>query len=1494
MAGTTRLEIINEQHENQAMAGALELDALRSKARDLARSLGWLPQVRSSRFFAERAHRLARRMDPVLRRLHAPLDEASASEELKSLRGNRTLVSGELQRFGNGAGLANGIPHVRTVRGDVVPRAFAIAKGLLTATNYQFNGPAFTAYIEGFQEETVLDMKELWVLVSAVKLILLEDIAARAARLLASREPSPGVEVCVKSLREAGQTSWSEVIEPLILFDRVLRNDPAGVYAGMDFASRDFYRGRVVSLARHSDCSEYEVAAAALALAQEASEHAFADPRVAHRYSHIGYYLVADGVELLQSRVGFRPAFGQRVRSFLRQHPDELYFPAIALLTLAIMSAILLLLTDPGSSPYLILLAMAALLLPCSQSAVQVINYLVTSLLQPQILPKINFTKGIPDHCLTLVAVPTLLLSETQVRRLVDDLEVRFLGNHDPNLHFALLTDLPDSPAQAHEDDPLVSLCASLVTGLNEKYADHGMGSFFLLHRHRLYNPRERVWMGWERKRGKLLDLNRLLRHRYDSFPVKVGDLSVLPRVRFVITLDADTELPRGSAHRLIGALAHPLNQAIIDPETNMVVAGYGILQPRVGVSVQSAARSHLARIYSGQTGLDIYTCAVSDVYQDLYGEGTFAGKGIYEVDVLQKVLEGRFPRNALLSHDLIEGAYARAGLVSDIQIIEDYPSHYSAYNRRKHRWVRGDWQIAEWLGPRVRDEVGHEIDNPIRLISQWKILDNLRRSLVEPATFLLLILGWLVLPGRPRWWTLATVCILFVPAWCRALFDLVRAVWVHSWATARAAMRGLFSANASVFLTLTFLAHQMLLSIDAMVRTLVRRIVTQQRLLQWETAAQAELGSQTRTPVDIYLDWTPVLAIAVGVLIWAVHRSAFLSAIPILFLWASSKWVSVWLNSSPHPPQAQASEKDRVFLRRAALRTWRFFAEFSNQEHNWLIPDNAQGEPLRIAPRLSPTNLGLLLNVRQVACSLGYLTVPEFVNQTQKTLATVAKLESFRGHLLNWYDTQTLQALHPRFVSSVDSGNLIASLWTLEQGCLELIRKPVLQSALADGLLDHLRLLVERRALSRKALSRVDRAVKIRNWQWALDGLDESLHDVSLPATVTDKDAVQEVQWFAEQARARLAGIRQTVWAYAPWLLPEFAPVIGAGAEAQWGNVALESIPNFIDRFMAGLQAEADSEASPQVKELSQRLLELLPQARLLSVRLIQQLRSIARDARKLADEMDFQFLLHPQRKLLSIGFDVESQQLNAACYDLLASEARTAVFVATAKDDIPQETWFRLGRPQTLSHGRPVLLSWTGTMFEYLMPFIWLRSFPDTLLQRSRTAAVRAQRDHTSARGLPWGISESSCSKKDDIGNYQYMAFGLPRLALQKGEMNALVISPYSTFLALPVEPLEALRNLHQMSDRGWVGPYGFYEAADYAFGPRRLWNKRPQLVRCWMAHHQGMSMLSLANFLYDGMVQNWFHREPRVQATELLLQEKPVAYVPAATEKYGTTAA
>ncbi len=1268
-------------------AMAPEMQTLNSRAADLARKLAWLPGQRASRPFWNRCRALSRTLQPLLAKLESPPPKA-VSDDFRWLHDNVRLLEAELEDALETFRMRHKVPHVRAHDGAVIPRIAAVAGDFLDAAGYQFGEPGFTSYVQAFQDVTVLKMRELWMLVSVLKLCLLEQIAARGPQLLKDPTGSYGVDVLVRSLRDVGHISWRQVIEPLILFDHVLREDPAGAYSRMDYDSRELYRKKLVNIADHSDCTEMEVALEALALARKVPKQPNDDPRLSERRSHVGYYLVAEGTPLLEQKVGFHHPPAQRMHAFLRVHPDELYLSGIAVFTFAIMSGGVLLLTGPHSSLALILLSTLALLLPSSQSAVQIMNYLATVFLPADILPKLDFADGLPGDCVTLVCIPTVLFSEEQVHRLTEDLEVRFLGNQDPNLHFALLTDLPDSPEEPREDNSLVDLCSDLILKLNEKYSGSGMGSFLLLHRQRVYNPREELWMGWERKRGKLMDLNNLLRGQHDSFPIKAGNLSILPNVRFAITLDSDTELPRGSAHRMVGAMAHPLNRAILDPDTDTVVAGYGILQPRVGVSVQSTARSRLASIYSGETGFDIYTRAVSDVYQDLYGEGTFVGKGIYEVETVHRVFDRRFPRNALLSHDLIEGAYARAGLVSDIELIEDYPSHYTAYNRRKHRWLRGDWQIAGWLGPLVPDESGRQVPNPLSVVSQWKILDNLRRSLVEPAMFLLLVLGWLIPLGRPVFWTLAAVAILFLPAWVQFAVELVRAAVLGRAAIALDAWGAFIDANITDWLTLTFLAHQALLSIDAVVRTLVRRVVTRQRLLQWETAAQAELAGYKRTVLDVYLDCTPALALGLFFLLWFVHRRALPAALPILLLWAFSKPVSLWLNRPPRAPRMQASEKDLRFLRLAALRIWRYFSEFSTEEHHWLVPDNVQVEPANIAARISPTNLGLLFNARQVACDFGYLTVPEFAEQTLRTMETVSKLQKYQGHLFNWYDTKSLAPLPPAMVSTVDSGNLVASLWTLRRGCLERLQLPLLPAELANGFLDHFYLLASCHVLTRRQFAALRRARQRQDWLPYLLSISDAVFENIRQRSSKPKQA--PARWFAREAEERVKQIRRTTQVYAPWLLPEFAVLADDPAinlERHSEDVALERMPGFIDDLVVRLRAAVVSTVSEKQSALYQQLLSLLPEARSRVVRLMEDLRLIADQAGALADEMDFAFLLDRKRRLLSVGFDVETEHLHPACYDLLATESRIAVFTAIAKDDIPQESWFLLR--QAARHG-------------------------------------------------------------------------------------------------------------------------------------------------------------------------------------------------------------
>src|SRR3984885_4728488 len=1145
--------VLAEVIRTQTVSGeSTEFDTLYANAERIASQLPWLPRVPSSHVFDNRFRAVRNKLFPVLAAVDVSFKKGPLTDDARWLRDNSSLVYSELSTVQGDLKLLRKLPHVRSSASDVLPRILAFAQGYFQETSYRYQDQTFISYCRGYQRATPLELREFTVLSAGLKLVLLEEIALRGRNAVDRPDgPSTEVGVCIQSLREVSQTSWHEFLEPLILFGDVLRQDPAGVYARMDPDSRHLYRKKVAALAAQSDFTEIQVAQEALLLAQQAKSRAYPDPRISYRESHIGYYLVAEGREHLAQRIGARLNLLNQIRAWMRRDPDEFFLPGIAILTLSIITATLLYVTTRDSSPLLILFAMLLYLFPGSQCAIQIIDTIITEVLPAEILPKLDYSKGLPADCVTLVAVPTLLLNEKQVHCLIEDLEVRYLGNHDPNIHFALLSDLADSDHRASEENPLIELCSSLIQELNQKYAGEKKGSFLLLHRHRIYNPREKGWMGWERKRGKLMDLNKFLRSEYDSFPIKIGNLSILSKVRFVITLDSDTELPRGSAHRMVGALSHPLNQAIIDPDKNIVVAGYGILQPRVGVSVQSTARSRLAAIYAGETGFDIYTRAISDAYQDLYGEGSFTGKGIYDVDAFLGVLDQRFPRNALLSHDLIEGAYARSGLTSDIEVIEDYPSHYSAYNRRKHRWLRGDWQVAEWLRSEVPSESGARVPNPISLVARWKILDNLRRSLVEPATFVLLLFGWLIPTGRPIRWTLATIAILFIPVFFQLIFGLIKSIVEDSSTFAQEAVSNFYASCFNVLLTVVFLAHQMLLSLDAMVRALVRRLVTRERLLEWETAEEAEIGTR-RTPVDRYLDWMPVLAVAVGVLVWAVRPFSLWAAVPILFLWACSKLVSRWLNESPMEAAQSLPAKDEIFIRKSALYIWRYFSEFSTAEHHWLIPDNIQEEPPAVAARVSPTNLGLLLNARQSACALGYLTVPETLQLSRQTLETLANIPKHRGHLLNWYDTRTLEPLSPQFVSSVDSGNMLASLWTLQQGSLDRVRQPLLQPALAAGLLDYLRVLAEKKALPKKDFARYESDLRSANWLTSVLGLAEA--NFGEGSIAADAKQETDVRWFRDEARARVEGIRQVVRVYAPWWLREFA--------------ALRSAPAYSSRF--------------------------------------------------------------------------------------------------------------------------------------------------------------------------------------------------------------------------------------------------------------------------------------------------------------------------------------
>jgi cyclic beta-1,2-glucan synthetase len=1458
-------------------------EALREHATALSRQWKMLPVDMKQVGFSQRLARLKSRLSDLLKRCSKTASTKELTPELELLESTRMLESALIAGDNTSATFAS-LPRIHLADGGDLPRTVNLAEGYLSAAHGIWSPESLTTYVQQAQQYDALLLEEITVLPQALKLAQLEYILDRADEAFAAG-PMPPIEqspfsAILHSMRRLNQFEWRNVLEPLIAFDPILRQDPCQVFADMEDETRHAYHMRVAELSHNADTSEVETAQAALKLAREASQVADHDPRHARRTMHIGYYLFAEGLPMLSQRIGYHPPPMERVRAILRHWNEDFYILGTFILSVALIVAIIAPLV-PHHAFWPVIIALLLALLPATQGAVDLINNSVTALLKAESLPKLDFSKGVPADATTFVVVPTLLLGEKQVRELCDELEARYLSNHDPNIHFGLLSDLPDAAARPLDEDrhPLVDLVVHYINGLNEKYAHSKGGSFFLLHRRRIFNSRQGVWMGWERKRGKLLDLNKFLLREQDSFPVKAGPLDALANIRYVITLDSDTQLPRGTAARMTGTIAHPLNQAIINPRRRVVTAGYGILQPRVGVSVSSASRSRFAALYSGETGFDIYTRAVSDVYQDLFGEGIFAGKGIYEVSVLYQVLDRRFPRNALLSHDLIEGSYARAGLVTDIEIIDDYPSHYSAHTRRKHRWVRGDWQIAQWLFGRVPDETGKFVSNPISTISRWKIFDNLRRSLVEPVTFIMLVLGWFVLPGGALYWTVATLFLLLLPVLVQLAFNLGRAALKFSFVGAKESLSTFKTSFGFTVLNLTFLPHQMLLSLDAIFRSLIRSLVSGKHLLEWETAAQSEAGTGKSTPLDVYLQLSPVVALVIAMGLGFSHLPSLIAAGPILLLWVIAPVVVIWLNSPPRRAVGPLTVSDRTFLQQQALHIWRYFLEFGDEKNHWLIPDNVEEKGFHQVLKLSPTNLGMLFNARQAAYEFGFLTLPEFAQSTLGTLATYDKLEKQRGHIYNWYDIETLQAIPPFTVSAVDSGNLAASLYTLHTGALDLLKRPLLSEDSFSGVEQMLQSQAETEKQTKAA--KAARADDITLVATVRSHIRSLLEQSAILSRQILKDSSESGLsnfefWSSSETRRRCAAITQFVETCTPWLLPEFEPLFAlpqlSGPEDQ-SIPTLQAAVNYpagLDERLASAMASLPKDS--QLAVSAAHLRSLLPDLTEHLKRLQADMIAIADEAERHADVMEYGFLLVESRQLLSIGYDGVSHELHSACYDLLASEARIASFIAVAKGDIPQQSWFRLDRSHILVDGRPCLLSWTGTMFEYMMPALWMRNFPNTLIARSLESAVHLQREHV--RDIPWGISESGFAKMDPLGRYSYQAWGIPDLALKYGAEDGPVISPYSSFLALPILREEAISNLRRMAKMEWMGAYGFYEAADYTEG------KQPQLVRSWMAHHQGMCLLALANLLKDNIIQQWFHGTPRVRAAELLLHEKPLS--------------
>jgi len=1257
----------------------------------------------------------------------------------------------------------------------------------------------------------------------------------------------------IGSLRFLGAMDWKEFVESLSIVEQTLRQDPSGTHAAQEFATRDRYRHVIENIAERGNLEEWEVSRAAVELARHAAEKR-ATPE---RLTHVGYYLVSPGRQQLERAAGYRRSPTSFITRLCKRFRTELYLSAILLGTLAGIRVIFPWIIDFGitSTTFWFFLILAAF--PASTLAVSLVNFASTLFVPPRPLPRLDYSKGIPSDHRTMVVIPSLLPHNAELVRLLESLEIRYLGNRDKNLTYALLTDFPDADSETKpEDAELLRNAEEGISELNKRYQREGGGSvFYLFHRPRVWNPYEKIWMSYERKRGKLEQFNALLRGGpREVFSVIIGDQSILPAIKYVISLDADTDLPRGTAHQLVGAMAHPLNRPRYDSKLGRVVEGYAIIQPRASIRLSAAGRSRFTRLHTGDTGIDPYTREISDVYQDIFGEGSFVGKGIYDVDVFRQALDGRFPDNLILSHDLLESGFARSALLSHVEVFEDFPRSYLGEISRQNRWIRGDWQIARWLFPRPPNSTGRSTKNPLTLLSRWKIFDNIRRSLFGPTLLVLLFMGWLTGSTPALYWSLFAAGVLFLTDIIRTLTHFLRKPREHGWRIhLRTTATTMARPAIQALLALSFLPYEAINTLDAIMRSGARMLFTRRGLLIWHPP-QARRRNSRSTPAGFIAEmWpVPVLSFAAGFWIHIARPEALLVCMPLLVAWFMAPIIAWWISRPRrlHAPELQPNQL--LFLRSLGRRTWRYFETFVGPEDNWLPPDNFQEKPNPvIASRTSPTNIGLALLSNLTAWDLGYISTGRLLDRIKKTLDSMDRLERYQGHLYNWYDTRTLLPLRPLYVSSVDSGNLAGCLITLSAGLQELCKQVIVPAQCWRGLQDTLAI-----------LSSETGDIKTPDFVAAMQSANKLLTE--FPTTV-------------DETRTHMASLLENAT-----ILVKAISTQPSGEAREWSSAFERLCRDFNDDLEAQMSSASSNEPLSTLENLSKS--ENVPEKnRHYAIERLREINRLAERCRELESAMDFRFLHDKAQNLLSIGYDVDARRRDPGCYDLLASEARLASFLLIASEQLTPDHWFALGRLLTGHDGNSSLVSWSGSMFEYLMPALVMPHHENTLLEQTCHSVIQRQIEYGRQHNVPWGISESGYNATDVQHTYQYRAFGVPGLGLKRGLADDLVVAPYATMLALPFAPREACENLMRLSSQEKaLGLYGMYEAID--FTPSRVpRGKSHVVVRSFMTHHQGMGLVALANLLLNGPMIRRFMSDPSVRATEVLLQERMPNAVP-----------
>ena len=1411
------------------------------------------------------------------------------------------------------------------------PRVYVLAHALSQFLQGRITAHEQQQFIEAYQEHVLLTSGELWAWPAMLRVAEIEALITALDELVevsavTMRDLVPGVvherfnlnteqdvivANCVLTLRVINTENWLDFFEAVSRVEAILRRDPFDIYRRMDFETRNRYRRCIEHLADYSDKSEEQIAAAALQLAQRSAgqDATIGELRpLSNRAAHVGYYLIDDGLHETRREIAYRQPFGEGVASLLHRHALLIYLGSTALITAFILLAAARYAVLAGGTWLHVLAVVLLTVVPASTVATNVVNWVVTKLVEPRTLPKMDFGTKIPDAYRAMVVIPAMLTDMGEVDSLAEQLEQHYLRNTDSNLTFAILADYPDA-VQEHmpQDNDLRQRAEALITALNARYDEHAPFYFFL--RERQWNPSEDKWMGYERKRGKLAEFNRLILEpdAETSYIVKQGDLSKLSAIRYVITLDADTILPRDSAQRLIGTFAHPLNQAHFNAAGQMD-AGYTVLQPRVEILPTVANQTAFTRIFAGESGLDLYTLAVSDVYQDLFGEGIFVGKGAYDVAAFERSLHGRVPENALLSHDLFEGLHGRAALVTDVVLFEDYPTHYLPHVSRIHRWVRGDWQLLPWLLPHVPAANASKLPTIFSPLDTWKIIDNLRRSLLQPSLLWLILLGWVGLPGSAFVWTVFALLVLLVPFLIGAISSLNTLALTSTLNTPQ--QLNLMLSLTRWGLSVAFLPYEAQVRLDAILVTL-RRLAQRKHLLEWATSASVNQRFQRASSNTVWqrMLGSLILVTVVAVIALLMNPASLLVSLPLVIGWLAGPFIAERISRPIERETETLNAAQERQLRTLARRTWLFFEEFVGPNDHWLPPDHYQRGPTeRVGHYTSPTNIGLLLVSTLAAYDRGYIGLLEFLTRMQFAFESIGRLERYKGHLLNWHSTQTLQPLLPRYVSTVDNGNFAGSLLVLKRGCDELLKTPVVRSQRWQGVIDTLDVLSEILNGIESSEQKSDTRVQLdamrdmvqsakdqpENWIDLLQQLTEQrwqqLSDaiVKLVSNVNESDAARfrDLRVYLSRLQYHLHSLRRDVDMLLPWLSAiqqVSSSITGAGDLWRVFWESLNTLPQLDEAQQAYAQIETHLSAlraavgdNPAALKWCDDLAQALAVARNTTADLLLNLRNVQQDIDTEFEAMDFSFLYDSERQLFHIGYNVEAEHLDGSYYDLLASEARLASFLAIARRDVPQKHWLQLSRPVTLIDHVQTLFSWSGTSFEYFMPLLFMRNYPNTLLYQSYEAVVEHQRDYASKHEVPWGISESGYYAFDGSQNYQYRAFGLPTVALKHGQDRDMVVAPYASIIALSVAPARVAANIEALIGQGALTTYGFVEALDYTESRLPL-GEDLGLVSEYMAHHQGMIFLALTNYLHDNIMVERFHADPRVQSVELLLMEK-----------------